>query len=214
MKKILFLLFVICLFSCKEKIAVNNLYFENPQPFGDAELKKVPDKFLGLYQDEDSVFIQIDKNIITKYKFRKFRIHITELDSLKDEMDLVNGKLIDSKTKFVFEMKKIGDSLELSNKNLDTIFMFSENQKIKRIKDNLILNYKEERYWYVNILSLNKNQLRFRYISIDDLAVIDSITSKKSTMIDSSSILISPSRKEFKRVLRKKLGAEILYKKI
>lgn len=215
MKKIFFLLFICCFFSCKEEaIPVDSLYFENPQPLGDAELKTFPSVYLGIYKDADSVFIQIDKNRITKYTFAKSKIHKTELDSLGKEFEMVNGKLINKKDNLVFDVRKVGDSLELSSKNSDTIFKFSEVQKLKRIKGNLVLNQKEEDYWYVKVLSLNKNQLKFRYFSMDDLPAIDSIVSKKPTVIDSVSRLINPSRREFKKILGKKLSTEIIYNKI
>ena len=64
MKNLILLLFVSLLFSCKEEAIGNDLYFDNPQPINDSELKEIPQKFLGLYKDADSVFLQIDKNLI------------------------------------------------------------------------------------------------------------------------------------------------------
>lgn len=202
-------------FFCKEEaIPVDSLYFENPQPFGDAELTTFPSDYLGIYKDADSVFIKVEKNRITKYRFAKSKIHKTEIDSLGKEFEMVNGRLINKKENLFYDVRKVGDSLELSSKNSDTIFKFSEVQKLKRIKGNLVLNQKEEDYWYVKVLSLNKNQLKFRYFSMDDLPAIDSIVSKKPTVIDSVSRLINPSRREFKKILRKKLSTEIIYNKM
>ncbi len=213
MKKIVSFLLIACMFSCKEVVIGNDLYFEDTQPANDSDLKMIPNKFLGLYKDEDSVFLKIDKNLIIKYRFGKGRIHKTELDSLKEECYLINKKLVDKKTKAVFEMKKIGDSIELSNKEIDTIFQFSDVQKAKRSNGNLILNFKNDDYWQVNILSLENKILKFKYLSVDDLPSIDSIIAIKSTMIDSSMYLLKPSKKEFKKILKQKLDIELLYKK-
>lgn len=213
MKKVIFLLVIIVAVSCKEAVKGNDLYFENPQPINDSELNSIPNKFLGLYKDEDSVFLKIDKDIITKYRFGKVRIHKTEFDSLKTEFDFINGKLIDRKTKAAFEMRKVGDSLELSNKDIDTIFQFSDAQKAKRSNGDLILNFKNDDYWQVNILSLENDFLNFKYLSVDDLPTIDSIMAKKSMMIDSSIYVLKPSKREFKKILRKKMNSGFLYKK-
>jgi hypothetical protein len=63
---------------------------------------------------------------------------------------------------------------------------------------------------------LEKNSLKIKYIySKEDLKRIDSLTKVKSTMIDSSSFIIKPSRNEFKRILNlKKLGGEFEYRKV
>lgn len=212
-KKIVYFLIIACMFSCKEVVIGNDLYFEDMQPANDPDLKMIPNKFLGLYKDEDSVFLKIDKNLITKYRFGKVRIHKIELDSLKEQYDFINQKLVDKKTKAVFEMKKIGDSIELSNKDIDTIFQFSDVQKAKGSNGDLILNFKSDDYWQVNILSLENKILKFKYLSVDDLPSIDSIMARKSTMIDSSMYVLKPSKKEFKKILRHKLDIEFLYKK-
>lgn len=213
MKKIVCFLVIVCVFSCKEVVKGNDLYFEDVQPANDPDLKMIPNKFLGLYKDEDSVFLKIDKNLITKYRFGKGRIHKAELDSLKKECYLIDQKLVDKKTKTIFEMKKIGDSIELSHKEIDTIFQFSDVQKAKRNNFDLILNFKSDDYWQVNILSLENKILKFKYLSVDDLPSIDSIMARKSKMIDSSKYVLKPSKKEFKKILRQKLDIEFLYKK-
>lgn len=214
MKKIFFLLSITCLFSCKEIAEGNDLYFENPQPINNPEVKEIPNKFLGLYKDADSVFLKIDTKMITKYQFDKFRIHKVELDSMKNEYELKAGKLIDKKTRIIFTVKKVGDSIELTNKNLDTVFQFSEDRKAKKINGDLILNFKKDNYWQVNIVSLENKTLKFRYFSVGDLNFIDSIMSTKSIMIDSTNYLLKPSKREFKKILRRKFSDEIIYKKI
>lgn len=203
------------MFSCKETaIEGNDLYFENPQPINDSYLKEIPNKFLGLYKNADSVFLKIDKTMITKYYFGKFKIHKTELDSMKNDFEIANEKLVEKKTKNIFETKKIGDSIELFSKNTDTIFQISDTQKVKRISGNLVLNSKNVDHWQVNILTLNAKILKFKYLSVEDLKSLDSIASTKSTMIDSTNYLLKPSQKEFKKISNMKLSNEFLYQKL
>lgn len=202
------------LFSCKEEAIGNDLYFENLQPINDSELKEIPKKFLGLYKNADSVFLKIDKTMIVKYRYGKFKIHKSELDSMKNDFEITNEKLVEKETKAIFETKKIGDSIEMSSKNTDTIFQISDTQKVKRISGSLVLNSKSDNYWQVNILSLNSKMLKFKYLSVEDLKSLDSIMSTKSTMIDSTNYLLKPSRKEFKKISNMKLSNEFLYQKL
>jgi hypothetical protein len=219
MKKYFLLLGLLLVFSCKkaEEVPVGlNFYFENPQPINDSELKKFPSKFRGLYLDKDSSFLKIEENVILSESYFKFRIHKKELDSLKKDFVFSNGRLIEKSNDEMYEVVEKGDSLELSNKNTDTLFMFSNSQKAKRINGYLVLNTKDSIFWKVKLVSIEKEVLKIRYIySEDDLKKIDSITRVKAKMIDSSSFIIKPTRREFKKILNlKQLGDERQFKKI
>lgn len=106
MRKYIFFLCVVSFVSCKEIASNGNLYFENPQPTDVSELVSIPNRFVGLYKNEDSTFLRIDKDMITRYVFWKFRVHKTEIDSLNKEFDLVSGKWVHKNSNDVFEMKK------------------------------------------------------------------------------------------------------------
>jgi hypothetical protein len=179
---ILVLLFVV---SCKKADAPADesyvLYFENPQPINDSELSKIPNKFRGIFMNSDSMYINIKENIILEESYYKFRIHKTDLDSLKEFFSYTNGE-------FKLGSKIIrGDSLEIIKKDIDTFFIFSNTQKAKRIDGQLVLNYKDSIFWKVKVMNIEKNKLKIKYIySEEDLKRMDSLTKIKSTMIDSS----------------------------
>lgn len=215
---ILGLLFVI---SCKRADAEffgRTFYFENPQPTNDSELSKIPNKFRGVFMNSDSIYININEKIILSEYFDRFRFHKNVLDSIKDGFDLVlvGNQYVSGLNKEVYDYKYIGDSVEFSNKKIDTFFVFSGTQKTKRIDGQLILNYKDSIYWKIKVISIEKNILKTKYIySEEDLKRIDSLTKIKSTMIDSSSFLLKPSKNEFKRIINlKKLGEAQEYKKV
>ncbi|WP_395053650.1 hypothetical protein [Flavobacterium sp.] len=206
MKKItLLIVVIITVISCKEFNSEsepfgNNFYFENPQPINDSELSSIPNKFQGVYINSDSTYLNINKNLIFTESKTKFMCHKTKLDSLKQDFYFENGKYISKDTKDVFDCKKIGDSVELSYKDIDTLFIFSKTQKAKRINGNLTLNEKDSIFWKIKLISLSKNQLTIKYFYSDnDLKRMDSITKIPSKMIDSLSFVISPSRTEFKK---------------
>jgi hypothetical protein len=217
MKKYILVLGLLAFLSCKKaEPAGLDFYFENTQPIDDAELSKIPNKFQGLFMNSDSVFLSIKENIILEENFYKFKFPKKDLDSLKNEFVFSNGKYTSKDDNEVFDYRQLKDSIEFSNKRIDTFFIFSDAQKAKRFDGKLVLNYKDSIYWKIKVISLEKNSLKIKYIySKEDLKRLDSLTKVKSTMIDSSSFIIKPSRKEFKNIINlKHLGEEIQFHKV
>lgn len=220
MKKYVFLLCLVFLFSCRKANAPApegfSFYFKNPQPINDSELSKIPIKFRGSFMNEDSIFLNINEDIIFKENYFKFRFHKTVMDSLKQEFYFFNGKYIAKFNNEVYDYKEIGDSIEFSNKEIDTFFIFSNTQKAKRINGQLVLNTKDSIFWTIRTIRLDHDTLKIKYLySEKDLKRMDSVTEEKSTMIDSSSFIIQPSRREFKNIFNlKHLGEDQEFKKI
>ncbi|WP_193844894.1 hypothetical protein [Flavobacterium hungaricum] len=221
MKKLILIFTIITIaISCKkadaECVDCLTFYFENPQPDKDSELDHFPNKFRGLYVNADSIFIRIDEDLIMKEYFYKSKIHKLALDSLKETFDIVDGKLIVKNTKDVYEMLPKGDSIELIQKNTDTLFRFSLFKKAKRIDGQLILSSKDSIYWTVEFLSIQNDSIKFkRLYDQKNLKKLDSITKIKAKMLDSTSYLIKPTRREFKKILKiKDRSWDIGYKKV
>lgn len=220
MKKYFLILGLLLVVSCKKADAPADessaLYFEKPQPINDSELSKIPSKFRGVFINSDSIYIDIKENIIMREYYNRFRFHKNELDSIKVGFDLKGNQYVSKYNKDVFDYRYIGDTIELSSKEIDTFFVFSNNQKAKRIDGQLILNYCDSIFWKIKAISLEKNRLKIKYIySEEDLKRMDSLTKIKSTMIDSSLFILKPSRNEFKRIINlKRFGEEQEYRRI
>lgn len=220
MKKIYLLLGLLAIFCCKradEPAEVGfAIRFENPQPINDLELSKIPNKFRGLFMNADSVYFNITDKMILREYYNKSRFHKRLLDSIKGEFYLKGNQYISKFNKDIYDYRYLGDSVEFSNRRIDTFFIFSDAQKAKRIDGQLILNYKDSIYWKIKTISLDKTMLKIKYIySEEDLKRMDSVTKIKSTMIDSSLFILKPSRNEFKLIINlKKFGDEWEYKKI
>ena len=217
MKKYILVLGLLAFLSCKKAEPWGlSFYFENPQPINDAELSKIPNKFQGLFMSSDSVFLNIKENIILEENLYRFKFPLKDMDSLKNEFVFSNGKCISKDKKEVYDYRQLKDSIEFLNKRVDTFFIFSDMQKAKRFDGKLVLNYKDSVYWTVKSIRLDKNSLKIKYIySEQDLKRIDSLTKVKSTMIDSLSYIIRPSRNEFKHILNlKNLGQDLEYRKV
>lgn len=224
MKKIFLVLVVILIsISCRKADAAAEpfidtfaFYFENPQPINDSELNSFPSKFKGLYMTSDSTFLRIEEDRILREYLYKFKFHRQKMDSLKSEYDLIDGKLITKDTEIKFDILKKGDSIELITKSIDTIFRLSYNQKAKRIDGQLILSTRDSVFWKMEIVSLEKNVLKFKKIFLpEDLQKLDSVTVFKGKMLDSLSYLIKPTRREFKKILKiNNLGIDAEYDRI
>ena len=185
MKNLLFLSALTLFFaSCKERAAHpigNTYYYQEPQPINDSELNSIPNKYLGLYVNEDSIYLNVSKRMIAEESFFKFRIHKNSLDSLSNELIKINGKYKFKNETTFLEDKIIGDSIEFSQKEIDTLFIFSDKQKAKRINGKLVISDKDSIYWQTKLVYLNKDELVIKYLySDDDLRKLDSITKIKS----------------------------------
>ena len=217
MKKYILVLGLLAFLSCKKAVPAGlDFYFENTQPINDAELSKIPNKFQGLFMSSDSVFLNIKENIILEENHYRFKFPLKDMDSLKSEFVFSNGKCISMDKKEVYDYRQLKDSIEFLHNRIDTFFIFSDSNKAKRFDGKLVLNYKDSIYWTIKSIQLDKNSLKIKYIySEEDLKRIDSLTKVKSTMLDSSSFIIKPSRNELKHILNlKKLGGEFEYKKV
>jgi hypothetical protein len=213
------IILLLMLFSCKQaecSVDGNNFLFQYPQPINDSELSKIPNKFHGIYLNSDSIYLNINDNYIIKENYNRFKIHKTALDSLKNEFDVVNGQYIAKNSKEIYTPKILGDSIELTFKNIDTIFAFSNNKKAKRVNGQIIISKKDAAFWNIKMISLERNNLKIKeIISNEDLIRMDSITKIKSKMIDSTSFIIAPTRPEFVEFLNlKHFGFEQGFKKI
>ncbi|MDR6761498.1 hypothetical protein J2Y38_001707 [Flavobacterium sp. 2755] len=223
-KLILIFALITVLSSCKkadaEAVEVCDgcltFYFENPQPINDSELRGFPSKFKGLYMNNDSTYIRIEEDRILREYFYKYRFHKYFLDSLKQKYEVVNDQLIDKETKEKIDFYFKGDSIEMVEKSIDTIFRFSLNQKAKRIDGQLVLSTRDSIFWDIKTIALEKNILKIKHIYLrEDLSKLDSVTLIKGKMLDSTSYLIKPTRREFKNILKiKKIGTDQEYDKV
>lgn len=220
-KAILILAVITLIISCKKADSPAcgdciDLYFESPQPNNDSELDHFPNKFRGLYRNDDSTFIRIEEDKILKENFIIFKFHKLKMDSLKSEYIIIEGKLVTKDTNDKFDMNLKGDSIELSQRLVDTLFRFSYFQKAKRIDGQLVLSTKDSIFWNIQFLSVEKNTLKFKNLyEAKDLKKLDSVTMVKGKMLDSISFLIKPTRREFRKILKiKNLGFDSEYKKI
>lgn len=214
--------FLFTVISCKQiennfPYESQKLVFEMPQPVNDGALQKIPTKFLGRFINSDStVLIISNKYILAEYSFKQ-KLSTKHLDSLKTKFTFKNAKLISKKNdSLIYNYRILKDSIELTEKQFDTVFKFSKNKIAKRIDGQLILSERDSVFWHVKLFSVTKDYLKINHLSYQrDLYRIDSITKIKSKNSDSIHYILRPSRREFKKIINlPKLGYPSIYKKM
>jgi hypothetical protein len=209
MKNTIYILSLIFLLGCGDYKYVR---FETAQPNGVNESKSFNRKVIGIYincsnPDEK---LTITNNQILNSRTLKLKIHRNDLDF---DSTITIDRSIDNELKTHFsrdgyniEIK--GDTINASQTRIDTVFMISENQVLKKFKGSYFLNFKqEERFWEVSLLKLIKDTLLIGQIfPSDTLLRFDFVTkteefnSKDSTT--KTEFLINPSKREFKKLMK------------
>lgn len=219
-KYFLLILVFVSFVSCKQAEAVPDFgidfLFKETQPINDRELKHIPNKFIGSYINQDSTYLIITDKVIYNKWIAKNNISLSEFDSVKDSVKIVGNKMYLLDSKKFFDFRKVKDSIEITDTYYDTIFSISDFNKVKRIKEAIVLNTKDSIYWKIRILSLDRKNLKLvTLVSKYDLARIDSLSKIKVQKIDSIKNVIELSKTEFKKMLAlRNLGYTQEYKKL
>lgn len=217
MKKIAALIIIAAFFaaSCKQEMVETNFYFAEAQPINDTELDKLPDRYIGTYIGNEEDTLVID----AKAMYNKFG-YVTGIskDSLKaaaGEGEYLGNALRIDGGKDNYIVKEDKDSVYLHTTYRDTLFAFSDAAKAKRINGQVVLSRKDSIYWKVSLLSLEKDSLSLRRLTQKtDYASLQAVVKNITVNGDTTVVQLKPTRKEFKKILKVKLGAERKYKKI
>ena len=93
------------------------------------------DKYLGLYVNKDSIYLNVSKRMIAEESFFKFRIHKNSLDSLSNELIKINGKY-----KFKNETTFLEDKImEFIKRRIDSIQINTP----EKLKQKILVEVKE-----------------------------------------------------------------------
>jgi len=202
MRNICFIIiFLLILSSCAD----NTIYFDKPQPDGIKNLEKIPSSFTGKYIDNDSNILLIDNYQIYKINKFTYSYNKTEIDTSKN-LKIENGHLINTETNEKKVCKIDNNNVYIEEFQIDTIFNLSENNIIKKYKGNLILNYKSEDLWRVEIISQSKKYLNHTFICTKELFEKLSLISENEVVTDISNsdtlkMILKPTKNEFKEIL-------------
>lgn len=189
------------------------IWFKVPQPQGRENLKGFPAELQGKYSSVlDTVIIHIEKDKI----IREYRENLL---MTRAEFSKETGDSIAEDTAFSFSdnwlitVKSFGDSVHIFSKKDDVLFHISERQILREYKGYYFLNYKDtNNFWKVKILKLQQDSLEFDFILRDDdmkqIINITRVEVKKDSSEESSKYYLDPTRRELKKILRKRKSGE------
>ena len=189
------------------------IWFKVPQPEGRENLSEFPDELTGKYSsvyDTSTIRIESDK-IIREYR--------ENLLMTKVEFREETGDSISEDTSFTFAdnwditVRSFGDSVKVFSRKDDELFKISDQQILREYKGYYFLNYKDSNdYWKVKILNLVKDTLEFDYIlSDDDMENVRNITmveTVQDSTEESSKYFLKPTKREMKKILKKRLAGD------
>lgn len=190
-----FVLLVLALLSCEEPAT-----FTEPQPKGTSSLNKFPKRIQGKFLSmDDSSFLYIDKISVKRQYDYKGKIHSNELES---SIERHGDTLIDIHTNQFALILHESDSIHFRVNILDTLFLLSEENILKKYKGSYFLNLKVgEDKWEVKRLNYSMGKVQISSIESDEeINILNEITKITDT---TSSKTYSPSKKEFRLFLKK-----------
>ncbi len=215
MKRTILILLVVCLTltTCGPEVK-----FAEPQPQGFSNRKSIPQEYQGNFKSlSDSTFIRIDSFSIKK-EWRT--TELIQRDSLEKELKMsikgdttliIKDKLLLDNTSesLMLTIKFYNDSAKVRVKGLETLFALSDSQLVRSYKSYCFLNFKtKDGFWLVKTLCVKGNLLDYSELidskEIENIKDITKIISVKDTSEKVVEYRINPTRKELRKILRKK----------
>lgn len=208
MKKALFYIVIVVLCSCKDIIleenTTENYFFLTSQPINEAELKQIPFRYLGRYVNNLGDTLHIDRKIIFTVDKYQLKVKNDKNDSIYKKFSVNKKEYIFKETQEKFTIKQIkNDSIVLETKFIDTLFAISTQEKIKKVKNTLVISKPDDskKYWKVKWLYFTKEGFySYQIKNLDLLEEIKTTTKTKINKIDSITFVLQPTRKEFIKI--------------
>lgn len=197
MKKLNYILtFIIftSLLACEPPVT-----FDEPQPSNTNTLSLFPRRFQGQFQSTtDNSLLKITDKMISRIYDLDIIEHINQLDS---NYRLVADTLINTMTKEKTIIKRKGDSIVQHIHYIDTLFLISESNILKKFKGYCFLNFRYNKSnWQVIKLGLNKSKLSIGHILTKE--DIDKLKQISESTLDSLPYQFKPTKRQFKKFVK------------
>jgi len=186
--------------------------FLEPQPRNKHDLKEFPREYQGQYiSKSDSSILTIDSKMIYQEWIGFSKVSDVEM---QNELDTIYKEDIEIEISdnWTMTVDVEGDSATIETYGIDTLFLLSENTKLRKFKGYLFLNYSSsDSTWRVKILKLDDNLLDFEKLvsssEIDTLREVTSIITVIDTVTNKPDHHdLKPKRRELKAILERKVS--------
>lgn len=191
--------------SCEESIS-----FQQPQPTGKRNLKRIPKALHGTYAEVDGLgHISINTKGITSWHQFQFKTHRDSIDLALDSFEVVhqNGKFLVLKNDYnMLKVQWVKDSAVGTYSFSKLFFELSGEQILRKFKGHYFLNTKaQDSIWQVKILSIDGSKLRLSEFrnpkELDELKELTSVENIEVVERNTAAPLVNPSRKELKQLM-------------
>lgn len=207
------LIFLFTLTTCGPDVK-----FTEPQPKGISNLKYIPKEYHGRFKhNSDSTFISIDSFSVSKeWRSTEYIQH----DSLEKELKMsinrdtnlvITDKLLlnNAFSSIALSIKMGKDSAKVRIKGYESLFVISDSQYIRSYKDYCFLNIKtKDGLWFVKTIRLNGIFLDYSDLidsrDVEKIFKVNRVYSIKDTSNKVIEYRLNPTRKEVRKILRKK----------
>ena len=194
--------------SCKES-ALNNsfIYFSEAQPTNVDAITVFPKKFIGTYALDYSHSLKIESKVIYIKETETVSMRKSEFDSIP-ELEMRNNQVYDKAENKTYKTFIKGDTIAIEYESLDTIFSFADNEIAKEYKSSLVLNKKVDDKYVTSIIKLAT--IGMQHIQLGTKNDFTKMQQElkipfvaKMNENDTLNVLLSPSRADFRKLLRK-----------
>ena len=172
--------------------------FDQPQPANRSSLTGIPSRLQGEYQSlKDNSLLTINQRAILRIYDYDLKTNVSELDSnYKLSGDSVTDLGDNVKTAIIRE----GDSLIMHIHSVDTLFLLSDENVLKKFKGYYFLNMLYQKSgWEVKKLGLEKGHLTISSINAkEEIGLLKSCSESES---DTIPYKFRPTKKQFRKFI-------------
>ena len=186
------LVFVASLVACEPPVT-----FTEPQPESTKNLSAFPNRIQGRYSSlSDGSIVRIGNHLIERTYDFDYKIHHHQLDSA---FQLVGDTAMITETGEIKTVQHDGDSLIIHMHEVDTLFLMSYDNVVRKLKGYYFLNTRfDETSWTVEKLGFTKGQLVISSISKkEDIDNLQEITETPNDTL--ARPMFTPTKSQFRK---------------
>lgn len=186
--------FLMAFFACTPPVT-----FDQPQPANTATLTSLPKRLQGSYQSlKDNSLLTINDHAILRIYDYNLKKHIGEPDS---NYRFSGDSVIDLNDNLKTTFKREGDSIIFHIHSVDTLFLLSDENVLKKFRGYYFLNLLYQKSgWEVKKLGLSKGELTISGIkSKEEIDLLKTFSENNS---DTVPFQVRPTKKQFLKFIK------------
>ena len=214
---------IICLLIVSGCAEGNSVFFEQPQPLNEKDLKSIPLRLRGEYISLDNnqkLIVDREKMILDRYyNFMEHKDSL-EIDSTNIHIDN-DVRYYEDEDGFSYSLKLHADSVSIEFVQSDTLFYLSEKTKLRSWKSNYFLNTSAgEDKWEVIMVQFKRGNLYLSEVApaefnkeVEELSDSPKIEEEHPSSNQPEYIRLD-SKRELKEIIKTRFQKTLSFRKI